>query len=71
MFSCKVADHYSAGMFVFYDVHKCGKAAPKGPRPFGQLREYFIAAEEEEWAYATTPFNRFDGGLLSSGRFVY
>eukprot|EP00112_Aurelia_sp_Birch-Aquarium-sp1_P012138 Seg2551.1 transcript_id=Seg2551.1/GoldUCD/mRNA.D3Y31 product="Hephaestin-like protein" protein_id=Seg2551.1/GoldUCD/D3Y31 len=67
MFSCKVADHYSAGMFVFYDVHKCGKDAPKRPRPFGQVREYFIAAEEEEWAYATTPYNRFDGGSLSSG----
>ena len=68
LFSCKVADHLSGGMFAFYNVNKCkfnGKI--ERPKLTGKAREYFIAAVEEPWSYAPTNENKFDGGSLSYG----
>ena len=68
LFSCQVADHLSGGMFSFYNVNKCkftGDA--KRPKLSGKLREYYIAAIEEPWAYAQTDENKYDGGSLVKG----
>lgn len=71
LFSCQVADHLAGGMFVFYNVNKCKKSDEiKRPVISGELREYYIAAEEEPWSYAISNENKFDGGRLTTGRLL-
>eukprot|EP00794_Sanderia_malayensis_P014202 gene14202-15684_t len=73
MFSCQVTDHYSGGMFTFYNAQKCGGGGPGLKRDGsttaesnGIVREYFIAAEEVEWDYGPSGMNYFDGGKLNA-----
>ncbi|XP_055364461.1 ceruloplasmin [Betta splendens] len=51
LLTCDVNDHLTAGMQALFEVKKCFPHVHK-PRPYGELRQFFIAAEEEEWDYA-------------------
>uniref|UniRef100_A0A4W6F7G3 Hephaestin n=1 Tax=Lates calcarifer TaxID=8187 RepID=A0A4W6F7G3_LATCA len=51
LLTCTVNDHLMAGMQAIFEIKKCFPNVHK-PRPHGELREYFIAAEEEVWDYA-------------------
>ncbi|CAL1593381.1 unnamed protein product [Knipowitschia caucasica] len=51
LLSCDVNDHLMAGMQAFFEIKKCFPNVHK-PRPVGETREMFIAAEEEVWDYA-------------------
>lgn len=44
----------SAGMQAMFEIKKCFPNVHKA-RPHGDLRSYFIAAEEEVWDYAPIP----------------
>lgn len=74
MFLCSVADHLSGGMFTYYNARKCpgtGGSPTRYSALGGQVRRYFIAAEEVEWDYGPSGTNKYDGGALNaSGRFV-
>ena len=74
MFLCQVADHLSGGMYAYYNAKTCSS---KGSKPKshatagGEVRRYFIAAEEVEWKYGPSGLNKYDGGVLNvSGRYV-
>ncbi|KAM9848846.1 ceruloplasmin [Aulostomus maculatus] len=54
LLTCTVNDHLMAGMQAIFEIKKCFPNVHK-PRPYGELRETFIAAEEEVWDYAPTP----------------
>lgn len=41
----------SAGMQALFEIKKCFPHVHK-PRPHGEVRQFFIAAEEEVWDYA-------------------
>lgn len=47
---------YPAGMQAIFEIKKCFPNVHK-PRPRGELRQFFIAAEEDVWDYAPTPSN--------------
>ncbi|KAG7280767.1 hypothetical protein CRUP_037697 [Coryphaenoides rupestris] len=53
LLSCDVNDHLIAGMQALFEIKKCFPNVHK-PRPHGEVRQYFIAAEEEVWDYAPT-----------------
>uniref|UniRef100_A0A3Q2YA52 Hephaestin n=1 Tax=Hippocampus comes TaxID=109280 RepID=A0A3Q2YA52_HIPCM len=53
LLTCTVNDHLMGGMQAIFEIRKCFPNVHK-PRPYGQLREFFIAAEEEVWDYAPT-----------------
>uniref|UniRef100_A0A3B4B1Y7 ferroxidase n=1 Tax=Periophthalmus magnuspinnatus TaxID=409849 RepID=A0A3B4B1Y7_9GOBI len=53
LLSCNVNDHLMAGMQALFEIKKCFPNVHK-PRPHGETREIFIAAEEEVWDYAPT-----------------
>ncbi|KAM9797320.1 ceruloplasmin [Syngnathus typhle] len=53
LLTCTVNDHLMGGMQAIFEIRKCFPNVHK-PRPQGQLREFFIAAEEEVWDYAPT-----------------
>ncbi|XP_028299924.1 ceruloplasmin [Gouania willdenowi] len=53
LLTCTVNDHLMAGMQALFQIKKCFPNVHK-PRPHGELREFFIAAEEEVWDYAPT-----------------
>lgn len=44
---------FAAGMQALFEIKKCFPNVHK-PRPHGELRQFFIAAEEEVWDYAPT-----------------
>uniref|UniRef100_A0A3Q0SH15 Hephaestin n=1 Tax=Amphilophus citrinellus TaxID=61819 RepID=A0A3Q0SH15_AMPCI len=50
LLTCTVNDHLMAGMQTLFEIKKCFPNVHK-PRPHGELRQYFIAAEEEVWDY--------------------
>uniref|UniRef100_A0A672IVS9 ferroxidase n=1 Tax=Salarias fasciatus TaxID=181472 RepID=A0A672IVS9_SALFA len=52
LLTCTVNDHLT-GMQALFEIKKCFPNVHK-PRPHGELRQYFIAAEEEVWDYAPT-----------------
>uniref|UniRef100_A0A7N5ZRL6 ferroxidase n=1 Tax=Anabas testudineus TaxID=64144 RepID=A0A7N5ZRL6_ANATE len=43
----------TSGMQAIFEIKKCFPNVHK-PRPYGEVRQYFIAAEEEVWDYAPT-----------------
>ncbi|XP_060933468.1 ceruloplasmin [Limanda limanda] len=51
LLTCTVNDHLMAGMQAIFEIKKCFPNVHK-PRPHGELRQFFIAAEEEVWDYA-------------------
>ncbi|XP_042272930.1 ceruloplasmin [Thunnus maccoyii] len=53
LLTCTVNDHLMAGMQAIFEIKKCFPEVHKA-RPHGELRLYFIAAEEEVWDYAPT-----------------
>nr|XP_057928988.1 ceruloplasmin [Doryrhamphus excisus] len=53
LLTCTVNDHLMGGMQAVFEIRKCFPNVHK-PRPYGELREFFIAAEEEVWDYAPT-----------------
>ncbi|XP_074525120.1 ceruloplasmin [Halichoeres trimaculatus] len=53
LLTCTVNDHLMAGMQALFEIKKCFPNVHK-PRPHGELRQYFIAAEEEVWDYSPT-----------------
>lgn len=53
LLTCTINDHLMAGMQAIFEIKKCFPAVHKA-RPHGELRLYFIAAEEEVWDYAPT-----------------
>ncbi|KAM9357553.1 ceruloplasmin [Symphorus nematophorus] len=53
LLTCTVNDHLMAGMQAIFEIKKCFPNVHK-PRPHGELRPYYIAAEEEVWDYAPT-----------------
>ncbi|XP_036371952.1 ceruloplasmin [Megalops cyprinoides] len=65
LLSCEVNDHTGAGMQAFYEVKNCFPNVHK-PRPHGEVREYYIAAEEAIWDYGPTQINKFTGKPLKS-----
>ncbi|KAM6938704.1 ceruloplasmin isoform 2-T2 [Lycodopsis pacificus] len=54
LLTCTVNDHLMAGMQALFEIKKCFPNVHKA-RPHGELRPFFIAAEEEVWDYAPTP----------------
>lgn len=56
-----------AGMQALFEIKKCFPNVHK-PRPFGAVREYFIAAEEVLWDYGPTKINHNTGRPLTSDR---
>lgn len=52
------------GMQALFEIRKCFPNVHK-PRPFGEVRPYFIAAEEEVWDYAPTAPE--DGSVAAHG----
>ncbi|XP_070688213.1 ceruloplasmin [Pempheris klunzingeri] len=54
LLTCTVNDHLMAGMQATFEIKKCFPNVHK-PRPHGELRQIFIAAEEEVWDYAPSP----------------
>ncbi|KAL7397112.1 hypothetical protein ABVT39_017027 [Epinephelus coioides] len=54
LLTCTVNDHLSGGMQALFEIKKCFPNVHK-PRPHGELRTFYIAAEEEVWDYAPTP----------------
>ncbi|MED6242927.1 hypothetical protein ATANTOWER_012131, partial [Ataeniobius toweri] len=53
LLTCTVNDHLMAGMQALFEIKKCFPNVHKA-RPHGELRQFFIAAEEEVWDYAPT-----------------
>ncbi|CAB1420472.1 unnamed protein product [Pleuronectes platessa] len=53
LLTCTVNDHLMAGMQAIFEIKKCFPNVHKA-RPHGELRQFFIAAEEEVWDYAPT-----------------
>ncbi|KAM6985179.1 hephaestin [Aplochiton taeniatus] len=51
--SCRVGDHYSAGMSQLYKVKSCPgrNASPPPPPPPSRVVRYYVSAEEVEWDY--------------------
>ena len=48
-------------MESFININRCPHIRPMEPKLFGKVREYYIAAEEEEWSYAPSGLNKFNG----------
>ena len=65
MFECKIADHWNAGMFGFYNVSAACGQRNKAVTFNGKVREYFIAAEEMSWSYSPSQYNSFDAEPLN------
>ncbi|XP_076879473.1 ceruloplasmin [Brachyhypopomus gauderio] len=60
LLSCVVNDHLEAGMQAIFEIKKCFPNVHKA-RPFGSVREYYIAAEEVIWDYGPTQVNQYTG----------
>ncbi|XP_010776344.1 ceruloplasmin [Notothenia coriiceps] len=54
LLACGVNDHLTAGMQAIFEIKKCFPNVHK-PQPHGELRPFFIAAEEDIWDYAPIP----------------
>ncbi|XP_035269974.1 ceruloplasmin isoform X2 [Anguilla anguilla] len=67
LLSCQVNDHVGAGMQALFEVKDCFPKVHK-PKPHGEVREYFIAAEEVVWDYGPLEVNKFTGKLLKSDK---
>ncbi|XP_061096678.1 ceruloplasmin [Conger conger] len=65
LLSCQVNDHVEAGMQALFEVKDCFPKVHK-PKPHGEIREYFIAAEEVVWDYGPLGVNKFTGKPLKS-----
>ncbi|XP_030647121.1 ceruloplasmin [Chanos chanos] len=65
LLSCQVNDHLQAGMQAFFEIKRCFPE-PHKPRPFGETRQYYIAAEEITWDYGPTQINQYTGNPLKS-----
>ncbi|KAL1022868.1 hypothetical protein UPYG_G00033520 [Umbra pygmaea] len=63
--SCQVNDHLTAGMQALFEVKKCFPNVHK-PRPTGEVRQYFIAAEEVLWDYGPSQVNHGTGKALNT-----
>uniref|UniRef100_A0A8C2F3X6 ferroxidase n=1 Tax=Cyprinus carpio TaxID=7962 RepID=A0A8C2F3X6_CYPCA len=63
LLSCQVNDHLEAGMQAIFEIKKCFPNVHK-PRPFGEVRQYYIAAEEVIWDYGPTGINQYSGMKL-------
>ncbi|KAA0712528.1 Ceruloplasmin [Triplophysa tibetana] len=64
LLSCQVNDHLKAGMQAFFEIKKCFPHVHKA-RPFGEVRQYYIAAEEIIWDYGPTEINQYTGKKLT------
>uniref|UniRef100_A0A8C2F9V6 ferroxidase n=1 Tax=Cyprinus carpio TaxID=7962 RepID=A0A8C2F9V6_CYPCA len=60
LLSCQVNDHLEA----IFEIKKCFPNVHK-PRPFGEVRQYYIAAEEVIWDYGPTGINQYSGMKLA------
>uniref|UniRef100_A0A3Q1JMI1 Hephaestin n=1 Tax=Anabas testudineus TaxID=64144 RepID=A0A3Q1JMI1_ANATE len=68
LLTCNVNDHMMAGMQAIFEIKKCFPNVHK-PRPYGEVRQYFIAAEEEVWDYAPTlPTDGLAETFVTKGR---
>lgn len=57
----------SEGMKAFFNVHQCGRTKPPIKKSLtDKVRRYFIAVEEEEWDYAPSGNNLYEGGPLNA-----
>ncbi|XP_023699633.1 ceruloplasmin [Paramormyrops kingsleyae] len=65
LLSCQINDHLSAGMQALFDVKDCFPSVHK-PKPHGEVRNYYIAAEEISWDYGPSQINQFTGNPLQS-----
>ncbi|KAK5906909.1 hypothetical protein CesoFtcFv8_004813 [Champsocephalus esox] len=54
LLTCGINDHLTAGMQAIFEIKKCFPNVHK-PQPHGELRPFFIAAEEDIWDYAPIP----------------
>ncbi|XP_041861138.1 ceruloplasmin [Melanotaenia boesemani] len=63
LLTCTVNDHLMAGMQALFEIKKCFPNVHK-PRPHGELRQFFIAAEEEVWDYAPTVPRESEAGTF-------
>ncbi|KAI4828787.1 hypothetical protein KUCAC02_022862 [Chaenocephalus aceratus] len=54
LLACGINDHLTAGMQAIFEIKKCFPNVHK-PQPHGELRPFFIAAEEDIWDYAPIP----------------
>ncbi|XP_056419522.1 ceruloplasmin-like [Hyla sarda] len=57
LLSCKVADHWEAGMQAIYEVENC--TGLNNCSSDSNVRHYYIAAEEIIWNYGPTSINQF------------
>ncbi|XP_018617415.2 ceruloplasmin [Scleropages formosus] len=67
LLSCQINDHLGAGMEAFFEVKNCFPDVHK-PKPHGNVRQYYIAAEEVIWDYGPTKINQFTGNPLKSDK---
>ncbi|TRY54503.1 hypothetical protein DNTS_009213 [Danionella cerebrum] len=63
LLSCQISDHMEAGMQAIFEIKKCFPNVHK-PRPVGEVRQYYIAAEEVIWDYGPTEINQYSGKKL-------
>ncbi|KAL0994973.1 hypothetical protein UPYG_G00130140 [Umbra pygmaea] len=55
LLSCQVNDHLQAGMQALYEVLSCsGGSNTSAAPPVGEVRKYYLAAENISWDYAPT-----------------
>ncbi|XP_046876457.1 ferroxidase HEPHL1-like [Hypomesus transpacificus] len=68
LLSCQVNDHLQAGMQAFYQVSSCGMGdRPPGAPPGGQVRKYYLAAEQVRWDYAPSGMDKINNISLTEG----
>ncbi|XP_060234109.1 ceruloplasmin isoform X1 [Meriones unguiculatus] len=66
MLSCQNLNHLKAGLQAFFQVRNCNKPSVHGKIQDGQLRHYYIAAEEIIWDYAPSGIDIFTGNNLTA-----
>ncbi|XP_028855794.1 ceruloplasmin [Denticeps clupeoides] len=65
LISCENTNYVHAGMQAILEIKKCFPEVHK-PRPHGETRQYYIAAEEVDWDYGPTQMNLYSGVPLTT-----
>lgn len=62
---CSVLNHVENGMVAFMDVKDCGYLnSSSSSLNVQNFKQYFLAIDEQDWNYAPSGNNLFDGGSL-------
>lgn len=65
LIQCMNSEHNRNGMKVFLSVKSCYGTGHFNDQLSGKVRRYFLAAEDEDWNYAPSGTNLFDGMSLT------